>query len=228
MNQSLNRDDAAGSSRRVPAPVRPDVARVLKRGIDVVVAFLVLMLLAPVMVLVAILIRFTMGRPVLFRQVRPGYCARPFALYKFRTMHQATGPDGRLLPDGDRLTRLGRFLRKTSLDELPQLWNVLRGELSLVGPRPLLTQYLPLYTPEQARRHQVRPGITGLAQVNGRNSLDWDEKFRLDVWYVDHWSHWLDFKILVVTVVKVFRREGVSGGGTETMTPFQGSTGMNP
>ena len=154
-----------------------------------------------------------MGGPVLFRQFRSGYRAKPFTLYKFRTMREAYGLDGAPRPDADRLTWLGRLLRRTSLDELPQLWNVLRGDLSLVGPRPLLMQYLPLYTPEQARRHDVKPGITGWAQVNGRNAIDWEEKFRLDAWYVDNWSLWLDAKILAMTLVKVLRREGISGQG---------------
>ena len=201
--------------------------RTTKRLIDLTVASLVLALLAPVMALVALAIRLTMGRPVLFRQVRPGYRMKPFVLYKFRTMREAYSPDGQLLPDSERLTRLGHFLRKSSLDELPQLWNVLKGDLSLVGPRPLLIQYLPLYTPEQARRHEVRPGITGWAQVNGRNAIDWDEKFRLDTWYVDHWSLWLDAKILAMTLVKVQRREGISGRGEATVAPFRGSGGSD-
>ena len=150
-----------------------------------------------------------MGRPVLFRQVRPGYRARPFTLMKFRTMREARDSLGRPLPDSDRLMKFGRFLRRTSLDELPQLWNVLRGEMSLVGPRPLLMEYLPLYSPEQARRHLVRPGITGWAQVNGRNVIGWDEKFRYDVWYVDHWSLWLDLKVLLRTVRHVLRRGNI-------------------
>jgi sugar transferase EpsL len=197
--------------------------RTIKRLIDLTMALLALALLAPVMGLVALAIRMTMGRPVLFRQVRPGYRMKPFILYKFRTMREAYSPDRKLLPDSERLTRLGRFLRKTSLDELPQLWNVLKGDLSLVGPRPLLIEYLPLYTPEQARRHEVRTGITGWAQVNGRNAIDWEEKFRLDTWYVDNWSLWLDTKILAMTLVKVLRREGVSGRGEATVSPFRGS-----
>ncbi len=167
-----------------------------------------------------------MGRPILFHQVRTGYRGRPFTIFKFRTMREARQIGGEPLPDAERLTRLGRFLRRTSLDELPQLWNVLRGDLSLVGPRPQLTQYLPLYTPEQARRHDVRPGITGWAQVNGRNAIGWDEKFRHDIWYMDHWSLGLDATILVLTVIKVILCEGITEDGVETVTPFRGSAGI--
>src|SRR5271166_4153490 len=202
------------------------ICQAIKRLIDSTAASLGLALLAPMMALVALAIRLTMGRPVLFRQVRPGYRMKPFVLYKFRTMREAyNSPDGQLLPDSERLTRLGHFLRKSSLDELPQLWNVLKGDLSLIGPRPLLMQYRALYTPEQARRHEVRPGITGWAQVNGRNAIDWDEKFRLDAWYVDHWSLCLDAKILAMTIVKVLRREGISGREEATVAPFRGSGG---
>jgi lipopolysaccharide/colanic/teichoic acid biosynthesis glycosyltransferase len=200
-------------------------SRGIKRLIDVVLSSGALIALAPVIAVGAIGIRLTMGRPVLFRQVRPGYRARPFTLLKFRTMREARDSLGRPLPDSDRLTKFGRFLRRTSLDELPQLWNVLRGEMSLVGPRPLLMEYLPLYSPEQARRHLVRPGITGWAQVNGRNAIGWDEKFLYDVWYVDHWSLWLDLKIVWLTIIKVIRREGISERGVATMTPFQGPAG---
>jgi lipopolysaccharide/colanic/teichoic acid biosynthesis glycosyltransferase len=199
------------------------MTRAVKRAIDVTVALAVLAVSAPVLAAVALAVRLAMGRPVLFRQVRPGYLGRPFVLRKFRTMREARGPDGRPTPDAERLTRLGRFLRRTSLDELPQLWNVLRGDMSLVGPRPLLTEYLPLYTPEQGRRHLVRPGVTGLAQVRGRNAIDWEEKFRHDVWYVDHLSLWLDLKILALTAVAVFRSEGVNGCGGAAVTPFLGS-----
>jgi len=199
------------------------MARRLKRAMDVVVAAGALVLLAPVLGAVALAIRLAMGAPVLFRQRRPGRGCDPFVLVKFRTMRNARGPDGRDLPDAQRLTRLGRFLRATSLDELPQLWNVLKGELSLVGPRPLLVDYLPLYTRQQARRHEVLPGITGWAQVNGRNALSWDDKFAHDVWYVDHWSLGLDLKILALTALKVLRREGVSAAGEATTTPFRGS-----
>ncbi len=199
------------------------VSLAVKRALDIVVAALGLVLLSPLLLLIAVAIATTLGRPVFFRQVRPGLHGAPFTLVKFRTMREAFSPDGRPLPDGERLTRLGSFLRQLSLDELPQLWNVLRGDLSLVGPRPLLMEYLPLYTPEQARRHEVRPGITGWAQVNGRNALSWEERFALDVWYVDNWSLWLDAKILVKTVAKVLKREGISGGGVPTMTPFTGT-----
>ena len=164
-----------------------------------------------------------MGSPVLFKQVRPGLRGRPFMMYKFRTMTDERDIQGRLLPDEQRLTKLGRFLRSTSLDELPELFNVLKGDMSLVGPRPLLMEYLPLYTPEQARRHEVRPGITGWAQVNGRNAISWEEKFRYDVWYVDNWSFWLDIKILWMTIVSVLKREGISAQGHVTMPPFTGS-----
>jgi sugar transferase EpsL len=201
------------------------VARALKRAIDFVVALLVLLLLAPLLGLVALTIRQNMGCPVLFRQVRPGYRARPFTLYKFRTMQEARGANGEPLPDAVRLTRLGRWLRATSLDELPQLWNVLRGDLSLVGPRPLLMRYLPRYSPEQARRHDVKPGITGWAQVNGRNAIGWDEKFRYDLWYVAHWSNGLDFKILAMTVARVLGRSDVNQAGHATMCEFDGSEG---
>jgi len=195
----------------------------LKRALDVVVALLGLLLLAPVLLVVAIAIRLTMGSPVLFHQDRPGRYGRLFMLLKFRTMRHATGHDGRLLPDSERLTSLGSFLRKTSLDELPQLWNVLKGDLSLVGPRPLLVEYLDRYTAEQARRHEVRPGITGWAQVNGRNALSWEDKFALDVWYVDNWSLWLDFKILWMTFIKVLKREGIRATNHATMPKFMGS-----
>nr|WP_291327235.1 sugar transferase [Acidovorax sp. 28-64-14] len=166
--------------------------------------------------------RRKLGSPAFFRQVRPGMHGQPFEMVKFRTMTDARGADGALLPDADRLTPFGRFLRASSLDELPELWNVLKGEMSLVGPRPLLMEYLPLYSPQQARRHEVRPGITGWAQVNGRNALGWDEKFKLDVWYVDHRSLWLDIKILWLTVKKVLVREGISAAGEATMPRFTG------
>lgn len=194
-----------------------------KRLLDLTIATLMLLLLSPLMFVVALLVRLFLGTPVLFRQQRPGYKGRPFFLYKFRTMTEARGPDGNLLPDGERLTRLGRFLRLTSLDELPELFNVLRGEMSLVGPRPLLMEYLPRYSREQMRRHDVLPGITGWAQVNGRNALDWPARFRLDVWYVDHWSFWLDVKILLLTLWKVFKREGISQPGQATTEYFMGN-----
>ncbi|WP_456480999.1 sugar transferase [Oceanithermus sp.] len=195
---------------------------VLKRLIDVLVSLAALALLSPLLLVLAIWIRITMGAPVLFKQTRPGLRGKPFIMYKFRTMTDERDPQGNLLPDEQRLTRLGRFLRSTSLDELPELINVLKGEMSLVGPRPLLMKYLDRYTPEQFRRHEVKPGITGWAQVNGRNALTWEEKFKLDVWYVDNWNLWLDFKILLMTLVKVFRREGIGHGSQATMPEFRG------
>jgi lipopolysaccharide/colanic/teichoic acid biosynthesis glycosyltransferase len=196
----------------------------LKRLLDVVSAFVGLVLIAPLLMGVGLAIWLTLGRPVLFRQLRPGRYGKLFTLYKFRTMRNATAPAGELLPDTQRLTALGTFLRRTSLDELPQLWNVLRGDLSLVGPRPLLPQYLNRYTEVQARRHEVRPGITGWAQVNGRNALSWEDKFALDVWYVDHWTLLLDLKILWMTFIKVLKREGIQASNHATMPEFQGST----
>ncbi|WP_336802186.1 sugar transferase [Kaistia sp. MMO-174] len=194
----------------------------MKRGLDIVAALVALLLLAPVLLVIGCLVRQKLGSPILFRQVRPGREGRPFRMLKFRTMLDATDARGRPLPDPERLTSFGRLLRSTSLDELPELWNVLKGDMSLVGPRPLLMEYLPLYSPEQARRHEVRPGITGWAQVNGRNSLSWEEKFALDVWYVDNRSLWLDVKILWMTVAKVVRRDGISAAGEATMAPFEG------
>ena len=170
--------------------------------------------------LIGILVRMKIGSPVLFKQVRPGLHGRPFTIYKFRTMTDERDKDGNLLPDGERLTRLGKFLRKASIDELPELFNVIKGEMSTVGPRPLLMQYLDRYTPEQARRHEVKPGITGWAQVNGRNAISWEDKFKLDVWYVDNQSLWLDIKIILMTLVKVFKREGISANGEATMQEF--------
>lgn len=172
------------------------------------------------MAIIAVAIIVRMGTPILFRQQRPGFQGEPFDVIKFRTMLDARDDDGNLLSDAERLTTLGKFLRRSSLDELPQLWNALRGDMSLVGPRPLLMEYLDLYTPEQMRRHNVKPGITGLAQINGRNNIPWEHKFDLDVWYVDHWSLWLDIRILFGTVRKVFRGEGISGQGVPTMTRF--------
>jgi lipopolysaccharide/colanic/teichoic acid biosynthesis glycosyltransferase len=195
----------------------------MKRIFDVVVAASALVLLALPLLLLIVLIRRRLGSPVFFRQLRPGANGRPFLMVKFRTMTDARGPDGVLLPDVERLTDFGRFLRATSLDELPELWNVLKGHMSLVGPRPLLMAYLPLYSPEQARRHEVRPGITGWAQVNGRNALSWEEKFQHDVWYVDNRSLWLDIKILWLTMRKVLIREGISAAGEATMPAFSGS-----
>lgn len=195
----------------------------LKRALDIVVAAVGLILLSPVIALVAWQVRRELGSPVLFRQVRPGLDGQPFEMVKFRTMKDAKDARGNLLPDSERLTPFGRFLRSSSLDELPELWNVLKGDMSLVGPRPLLMEYLPLYSPEQARRHEVRPGVTGWAQVNGRNSLSWEEKFKLDVWYVDNQSPWLDIKILFMTVKKVLVRDGISADGEATMSKFTGN-----
>lgn len=200
----------------------PSVRSIVKRLIDLAVAALGLILLAPVFAAVAATVYVSLGSPVLFRQTRTGYRGMPFTIYKFRTMRAASRPDSEPLTDAERLTGLGLFLRGTSLDELPQLWNVLRGDLSLVGPRPQLAEYLPLYTAAQARRHEVRPGITGWAQVHGRNAIGWEERFGYDAWYVDHWSLRLDLRILLLTVIKVIRREGVGAPGMATMAPFGG------
>ena len=201
----------------------------MKRAFDVVAAAATLAILAAPMLAIAGAVRICLGKPVLFTQLRPGRHGIPFRLIKFRTMREGVDAEGRALPDEERLTRLGKFLRAASLDELPELWNVLRGDMSLVGPRPLLMEYLPLYTPEQARRHGVRPGITGWAQVNGRNSLSWEEKFQLDVWYVDHASFWLDLKIIALTVWKTLRCDGISQAGHATMPDFMGSApGQQP
>lgn len=194
-----------------------------KRIFDLALTLPGLILISPLLLALALIIRLYLGKPVIFTQVRPGYKGKPFALYKFRTMTDARDAQGNLLPDEQRLTRLGVFLRSYSLDELPELINVLRGEMSLVGPRPLLMQYLERYSPDQARRHDVLPGITGWAQVNGRNILTWQDKFRLDVWYVDHWSLWLDLKILWLTFVKVLKREGISQPGHATAEEFMGN-----
>ncbi len=194
----------------------------MKRGFDILVAGTLLFILLPVFLVLVLLVRARLGSPVLFRQQRPGLHGRPFEIIKFRTMTDARDSEGRLLPDGERLTRFGRFLRSSSLDELPELWNVLKGEMSLVGPRPLLMEYLPLYSPQQARRHEVRPGITGWAQVNGRNAISWDEKFAMDVWYIDNRSLALDIRVLALTVLKVFKREGISAVGEATMPRFNG------
>ena len=196
-----------------------------KRLFDLTASIVLLLLLAPVIALLALQVASKLGRPVMFRQTRPGLHGEPFRMVKFRTMTDERGPDGKLLPDAERLTPFGRWLRSSSLDELPELWNVLKGEMSLVGPRPLLMEYLPLYNAEQARRHDVRPGITGWAQVNGRNALSWEEKFKLDVWYVDNRSLWVDMRILWLTVRKVLLREGISAAGEATMRKF---TGGNP
>ena len=189
----------------------------VKRAIDASVAGLLLLIFCPLLAVVWFLVRWRMGKPVIFRQQRPGWHGRPFVLHKFRTMTDARDASGELLPDGVRLTRLGKLLRRTSLDELPQLWNVLRGEMSLVGPRPLLMEYLDYYTPEEARRHEVKPGITGWAQIRGRNAITWKEKFALDCWYVDHWSLLLDARILAATVFRVLRRNGINAPTHSTM-----------
>lgn len=196
----------------------------MKRFFDVIVAGFALLALAIPMLALMLLVRTRLGRPVVFRQVRPGLHGKPFLMIKFRTMTDARGADGELLPDAERLTSFGRWLRATSLDELPELWNVLKGDMSLVGPRPLLMEYLPLYSAEQMRRHEVRPGITGWAQVNGRNAIAWEERFRLDGWYVDHQSFLLDLHILMLTAAKVFKRSGISKPGHDTMPKFTGST----
>ena len=195
----------------------------IKRCFDLVASLVALLSLLPVIVVTAILVRIKLGSPVFFRQTRPGRDGRPFQMIKFRTMLDAVDEQGKPLPDSERLTSVGQFLRSSSLDELPELWNVLKGDMSLVGPRPLLMEYLPLYSEEQYRRHEVRPGVTGWAQVNGRNAISWEDKFRLDVWYVDNRSLWLDLKILFLTVKKVLVRDGISGEGEVTMSKFNGS-----
>ncbi|HET7584809.1 MAG TPA: sugar transferase [Gemmatimonadaceae bacterium] len=210
-------------ARLLARPARRRVYAAVKRAMDLAAALAALVLLSPVMLLAALAVRIALGKPVLFRQTRPGLHGRPFVLYKFRTMRNATAPDGTPLPDAERLTPLGRLLRSTSVDELPEMWNVLKGDLSLVGPRPLLMEYLPLYTPEQARRHDVRPGVTGWAQVNGRNALTWEEKLALDVWYVDHRGTALDLRILLRTLKQVIVRHGISHQGHATMERFRGS-----
>jgi lipopolysaccharide/colanic/teichoic acid biosynthesis glycosyltransferase len=195
----------------------------MKRLFDLLAVSLALLLLGLPLLSLAWLIRRNLGSPVLFRQVRPGLHGRPFTMVKFRTMTDEIGPDGDLLPDAQRLNSFGIFLRSSSMDELPELWNVLKGEMSLVGPRPLLMQYLPLYSPDQARRHDVRPGITGWAQINGRNAISWADKFKLDVWYVDNRTIWLDIKIIWFTVKKVMVRDGISAEGEATMSGFKGN-----
>ncbi|HDY7937936.1 TPA: sugar transferase [Vibrio vulnificus] len=194
----------------------------MKRLFDFLVSLIALILLLPVIALVAWKIRKNLGSPVLFRQTRPGLNGKPFEMVKFRTMKDAVDEQGNPLPDSERMTPFGNKLRNSSLDELPELWNVLKGEMSLVGPRPLLMQYLTLYSPEQARRNEVRPGVTGWAQINGRNAISWEDKFKLDVWYVDNRSFWLDIKILLLTVKKVFVKEGISADGHVTIAPFTG------
>ena len=195
----------------------------IKYLFDLTVSIIVFLILLPVILLVAVLIRIKLGSPILFTQDRPGLNGKVFKMMKFRSMLDAKDKHGNLLPDNERMTKFGAFLRSTSLDELPGLFNVIKGDMSLVGPRPLLVQYLPLYSSEQAKRHNVRPGITGWAQVNGRNAIGWDEKFKLDVWYVENKSFLLDIKILLLTVKKVFVREGISADGHVTIEPFKGS-----
>jgi len=193
----------------------------MKRLFDFIAGMAALVVLSPLLLILVAAVRWQMGSPVLFRQQRPGRFGKPFWLLKFRTMTDAHDARGSLLPDADRLTRFGRFLRATSLDELPELFNVLKGDMSMVGPRPLLMQYLDRYTPEQARRHEVKPGITGWAQVNGRNAINWEDKFKLDVWYVDNQSFWLDVKIIFMTIWKIVKREGISQPGHATMEEFK-------
>ncbi|MBC2382874.1 sugar transferase [Pseudomonas sp. WS 5106] len=195
----------------------------LKRSIDIVASFFGLLFLSPIIAFVAWQISRKLGSPVLFCQVRPGFRGKPFKMIKFRTMKDAFDSQGNALPDSERMTAFGSFLRSSSLDELPELWNVLKGDMSLVGPRPLLMEYLPLYNAEQLRRHDALPGVTGWAQINGRNALSWDDKFKLDVWYVDNQTIWLDLKIVFLTVKKVLVREGISGDGEVTMSKFTGN-----
>jgi sugar transferase EpsL len=194
-----------------------------KRTLDLLLTIPGILILSPLFLFIIVLVGVNFGTPIIFRQKRPGYKGKPFWVYKFRTMTDARDTQDNLLPDGQRITALGQRLRSSSLDELPELFNVLRGEMSLVGPRPLLMQYLQRYSPEQARRHEMLPGITGWAQINGRNALTWEEKFNLDVWYVDHWSFWLDIKILLLTIVKVLRREGINQPGQATAEEFMGT-----
>ena len=195
----------------------------LKRVLDIAIASTALVILSPVYAFVAYKVRKNLGSPVLFRQVRPGLYGQPFEMIKFRSMKDAVDVQGNPLPDSERLTSFGKMLRSSSLDEMPELWNVIKGEMSIVGPRPLLTEYLPLYNAEQAKRHNVRPGMTGHAQVNGRNAISWEEKFKLDTWYVENQSFWLDFKIMLKTVKKVLAKEDISAEGEATMTKFTGS-----
>jgi sugar transferase EpsL len=204
----------AGPSRIIPFS---------KRALDLVITIPGIIVFSPFLLIISVLVLVNFGTPILFRQKRPGYRSKPFYVYKFRTMTDARDAQSNLLPDSQRITRLGRFLRSTSLDELPEMFNVLKGEMSWVGPRPLLMQYLERYSPEQARRHDVLPGITGWAQINGRNSLTWEEKFNLDVWYVDHQSFGLDIKILLISILKVLRREGINQPGQATAEEFMGN-----
>jgi lipopolysaccharide/colanic/teichoic acid biosynthesis glycosyltransferase len=195
----------------------------IKYTCDRIVAAIAILIFSPLILIVAIAIHFNMGSPVIFTQPRPGKNSRIFTFYKFRTMTDARDAEGKLLPDGDRITPFGEWLRQTSLDELPQLLNILKGDMSFIGPRPLIVEYLDRYTPEQARRHEVLPGVTGLAQINGRNAISWEEKFKLDVWYVDNWNLWLDFKILFLTFFKVLQQEGITQEGYATSEEFKGT-----
>jgi|LSQX01.1.fsa_nt_gb sugar transferase EpsL len=198
------------------------MSRFIKRMLDIIISLLGLIMLSPLLLIISFAVLVTHGPPVIFKQTRPGLHGKPFTIYKFRTMRDLYDERGRLLPDEDRLTRFGKWLRSISLDELPELINVLKGDMSIVGPRPLRMHYLDRYTPEQARRHEVKPGITGWAQVNGRNNLSWEERFKLDVWYVDNWSLTLDLRILIMTLGKVLRREGINAEGHVTMPEFAG------
>jgi sugar transferase EpsL len=195
----------------------------MKRLFDLALSIFTLFSLTPLVLIIAVLVRMRIGSPVFFRQERPGLHGKPFTIYKFRTMTDEGDEEGNLLPDRVRLTRLGQFLRKTSMDELPELFNVIKGDMSIIGPRPLLMQYLDRYTTKQARRHEIKPGITGWAQVNGRNAITWEDKFKLDVWYVDNQSPWLDLKIIALTICKIFKREGISQKGEATMEEFKGA-----
>lgn len=195
----------------------------MKRVFDFAVSFIALFFFLPVLFVIALGVKKNLGSPIFFRQCRPGRAGKPFNMIKFRTMRDAVDSQGNVLPDSKRITRFGEFLRSTSLDELPELWNVLKGDMSLVGPRPLLMEYLPLYSPEENRRHEVRPGVTGWAQVNGRNALSWEQKFKLDIWYVDNQSFWLDLKIIFFTVKKVLLRDGINAEGEATMSKFTGN-----
>jgi len=197
--------------------------KAVKRIFDLLAAIILCIVLTPLFLVIAILVRSKLGAPVLFKQKRPGKNGVPFTIYKFRTMAECRSKDGKLVPDEERLTDFGRKLRESSLDELPELFNVVKGDMSLVGPRPLLMDYMEKYNEEQARRHEVRPGITGWAQINGRNAISWEEKLKFDIWYIDHWSLWLDFKILLLTIGKVWRREGISQEGKVTVDRFQGT-----